>query len=103
MMAADHNWANYSVRERDMTKHFEQFQDAKDRKQKELLSAGFGQTEREEFTNIPHKVEKSLWGTTAGWTDSNTELKKRNNVDEQIDTKEKKFNQLESSVFDQQS
>lgn len=25
MMAADHSWANYSVKEKDMAKHFEQF------------------------------------------------------------------------------
>ena len=25
MMAADHSWANYAVREKDMAKHFEQY------------------------------------------------------------------------------
>lgn len=53
------------------------------------------------MVNIPHKAEKSLWGTTAGWTDANTEVKKRMNPEERIDTKEKKYNQLESSIFEQ--
>ena len=93
MLPADNSWVNYPTKDARIPK--QDIPAAHLRKQQELAAGGFGQQAQE---GIP-KAERSLWGSTMGWADSNSNIKRRPQ-DAHADAKGAKYSQLSSSVFE---